>query len=170
MISIPTLATRRLWLRPFRQDDLDAFAAINADPEVMKYLGDGRPKSREETWMQMASFLGHWELRGYGLWAVEEKASGNLIGRIGLLNPEGWPELELAWTLARARWGHGFATEGARTALDYAFTVTRVNHLISMIDSRNLASIRVAERLGEKLETHLELPGKVVSVYGMRRP
>jgi len=169
VIRIPTITTDRLTLRPFRPDDLDDFAALNADPEVVKYLGEGRPWSREETWMQMAAFLGHWELRGYGLWAVEEKASAKFIGRIGLLNPEGWHQLELAWTLARSRWGQGFATEGARAALEYAFTVVKLDHIVSLIDSRNLPSIRVAERLGEKLEERIKLRGKDVSVYGIGR-
>jgi RimJ/RimL family protein N-acetyltransferase len=170
MISIPTIETERLLLRPFRQDDLDEFAALNADPEVVKYLGAGKPWSREETWMQMASFLGHWELRGYGLWAVEERSSRKFIGRIGLLNPEGWSSLELAWTLTRSRWGQGFATEGARAALEYAFNVVKLDHIVSLIDSRNLPSIRVAERVGEKLEERIELRGKQVSVYGIGRP
>jgi RimJ/RimL family protein N-acetyltransferase len=170
MISIPTIATERLLLRPFREDDLDEFAALNADPEVVKYLGAGKPWSREETWMQMAAFLGHWELRGYGLWAVEERSSQKFIGRIGLLNSEGWYRLELAWTLTRSRWGEGFATEGARAALEYAFNVVKVDHIVSLIDSRNLPSIRVAERLGEKLEERIELRGKNVSVYGIGRP
>jgi RimJ/RimL family protein N-acetyltransferase len=169
MISIPTIETERLLLRSFREDDLDEFAVLNADPEVVKYLGAGKPWSREETWMQMASFLGHWELRGYGLWAVEERSSGKFIGRIGLLNPEGWYSLELAWTLTRSRWGNGFATEGARAALEYAFNVVKVNHIVSLIDSRNLASMRVAERVGEKLEERIELRGKNVSVYGIAR-
>jgi RimJ/RimL family protein N-acetyltransferase len=169
MISIPTIGTERLLLRAFREDDLDEFAALNADPEVVKYLGAGKPWSREETWMQMAAFLGHWELRGYGLWAVEERSSQKFIGRIGLLNPEGWYQLELAWTLTRSRWGKGFATEGARAALEYAFNVVKVDHIVSLIDSRNLPSIRVAERLGEKLEERIELRGKDVSVYGIGR-
>src|SRR6202167_6405884 len=105
MISIPTLKTPRLLLREFRQSAFEELARLHADPEVMKYLGDGQPKGRAEAWLMMASYLGHWELRGYGLWAVEEKATGDFVGRIGLLNPEGWPGLEVAWTLARTSWG-----------------------------------------------------------------
>jgi RimJ/RimL family protein N-acetyltransferase len=170
MISIPTLETPRLLLRQFRQNDSDALAALHADPEVMKFLGDGRPKARAETWLAMASYLGHWELRGYGLWAVEEKATGKFVGRIGLLNPEGWPGLEVAWTLARDRWGNGFATEGAKAALEYAFSVLKLEHVISLIHPDNAASIRVAMRIGEKLEGQAELFGVMRSVYGIRRP
>jgi|SRR5690348_4616155 RimJ/RimL family protein N-acetyltransferase len=169
MISIPTLDTQRLILRQFRQDDFEALAAIHADPEVMRYLGDGRPKSRAETWLMMASYLGHWELRGYGLWAVEEKATRRFIGRIGLLNPEGWPGLEVAWTLARDRWGNGFATEGARAALEHAFSILKRDHVISLIHPDNFNSIRVAQRIGEKLEGQVPLIGVMRSIYGIRR-
>ena len=109
-------------------------------------------------------------MRGYGLWAVEEKASGEFIGRIGLLNPEGWPGLEVAWTLARERWGNGFATEGAKAALDYAISVLKLDHVISLIHPDNAASIRVALRLGERLERQVELMGVMRSVYGIHRP
>jgi RimJ/RimL family protein N-acetyltransferase len=170
MISIPILQTQRLVLRQFRQDDFEALAAIHADPEVMRYLGDGRPKSRAESWLMMASYLGHWELRGYGLWAVEEKATRRFIGRIGLLNPEGWPGLEVAWTLARNRWGNGFATEGARAALDHAFSILKRDHVISLIHPDNFNSIRVAQRIGEKLEGQVPLMGVMRSIFGIRRP
>jgi RimJ/RimL family protein N-acetyltransferase len=170
MISIPSLETPRLLLRQFRQNDFDALAALHGDAEVMKYLSDGKPKTRAEAWVMMASYLGHWELRGYGLWAVEEKATGKFVGRIGLLNPEGWPGLEVAWTLARERWGNGFATEGANAALDYAFSVLKLEHVISLIHPDNAASIRVAQRIGEKLEGQAELYGVMRSVYGIQRP
>ena len=114
--------------------------------------------------------LGHWQLRGYGIWAVEERASGDLIGRIGLHNPEGWPGLEVGWLLARSRWGHGFATEGAAAAAAYAWRELGVDHLISLIDPANERSIRVARRLGEHPEGDVVLQGRPVSAYGMDRP
>jgi hypothetical protein len=96
--------------------------------------------------------LGHWQLRGYGMWALIEQATGRLIGRAGLYNPEGWPGLEAGWLLARDRWGRGFATEAGRAVLTYAFTHLSADHVISLIHPANTASIRVAERLGERLE------------------
>ncbi len=117
----------------------------------------------------MAFLVGHWHLRGYGHWAVEEKASGQLVGRIGFLNPEGWLGFEIGWTLARECWGKGYATEGARRALEYAFIDMNRDHVISLIHPENHASIRVAERLGEKLEGQAEVFGKQVSVYGIDR-
>ena len=169
MEPMVTLETERLILRMFREDDFADYAKICDDPEVMRYLGEGKPYTRLEAWRHMAFLVGHWHLRGYGHWAVEEKASGRLVGRIGFLNPEGWPGFEVGWTLARECWGRGYATEGARRALDYAFTELDRDHVISLIHPDNQASIRVAERLGEKLEGKAEVFGKEVSVYGIDR-
>ena len=163
-----TLETDRLKLRAFRNEDIDAYAEICADPEVMRFLG-GKPLNRGEAWRQMATILGHWQLRGYGLWAVEERATGKLLGRIGFQNPEGWPGFELGWTLGRQYWGRGFAIEGARKALQYAFTELDRDHVISLIAPDNHASIRVAERLGEKVEGETEVLGARVLIYGIAR-
>ncbi len=164
-----TLATERLLLRMFRQDDFEAYAAICADPEVMRYLGDGKALSRWDAWRQMAMILGHWQLRGYGLWAVEERATGALIGRVGFFEPEGWPGFELGWMLRRASWGRGYAIEGARRALAHAFTEMDRRHVISLIRPANQPSIRVAERLGETLEGRTDLFGHEALVYGIDR-
>lgn len=96
-----TLNTDRLHLRMFRQDDFEIYAQMCADPDVMRYLGAGQTLSRQDAWRQMAMTIGHWQLRGYGLWAVEERASGELIGRIGVFYPEGWPDVEVGWMLRR---------------------------------------------------------------------
>jgi RimJ/RimL family protein N-acetyltransferase len=162
-----TLETERLRMRMFREDDLDAYAAMCADPDVMRYIGAGGAITRADAWRQMALFLGHWELRGYGMWAVEERATGALIGRIGLYNPDGWPGFECGWLLARASWGKGYATEGARRALEHAFTTLGREHVISLIRPDNAASIRVAERIGETLERTVTLLGGSALVYGI---
>ncbi len=164
-----TLETERLLLRPFREADLDAYARICADPEVMRHMGDGQPLSRPDAWRQMAFFLGHWQLRGFGLWAAEHRATGALIGRIGLHQPEGWPGLEVGWLLGRAWWGQGLATEGGRAALEHAFHRLGAIHVISVIQPGNAASIRVAEKLGERLERHEVLNGIAVAIYGIGR-
>ena len=165
----PTLETPRLLLRMLRESDLNAYAAMLADPEVMRHLGDGRPLSRPEAWRNLALMVGHWQLRGYGLWGVEERATGELVGRIGLWNPEGWPGLEVGWTLRRASWGRGFAAEGARAAVRYGFEEMRLPELISLIRPDNTRSIRVAERLGERFDGTVELLGSVAQVYRLRR-
>lgn len=164
-----TIDTERLILRMFRDADLDDYAEICADPEVMRYLGEGRPLSRAEAWRQMAMIVGHWELRGYGIWAVEERESGRVVGRVGFFNPEGWPGFELGWVLGREHWGRGYATEGARAALGKAFDEWGRGQIISVIQPGNRASIRVAEKLGEQLLRQGELFGKEVLIYGMAR-
>jgi RimJ/RimL family protein N-acetyltransferase len=167
LIEIPELETPRLKLRGFCHDDLDAYAEMCADPEVMRFIGNGQTVDRPQSWRNMSMVAGHWQLRGYGLWAVEERKTGEMIGRVGLWNPEGWPQLEVGWTLRRAFWGKGFATEAAKVSIDYAMTVLKEHHLISLIKPGNQASIRVAERLEEKLEGTIELNGETVLVYGM---
>jgi len=163
------LETERLLLRQWRLDDFDTYEKMCADEEIMRYIG-GKAFSRIEAWRHMAYLVGHWELLGYGHFAVEEKASGRFIGRIGFLNPGGWPGFEIGWTLAREAWGKGFAIEGARRALDFAFKELDKPHVISLIHPENKASIRVAERLGEKVEGKTEVLGIPVLIYGIDRP
>jgi len=146
MISIPTLETERLVLRPWRDDDLDAYAALMADPEVMRFLGG--PQARNDAWRSIAVMLGHWVLRGFGVWAVERKSDGALLGRVGIQRPEGWPATEVVWTLGRPYWGQGYATEGAKASLDYGFKALPLSKLVSFIDAENVASQNVAKRLG----------------------
>jgi RimJ/RimL family protein N-acetyltransferase len=162
--------TERLIMRMWREDDFEPYARICADPEVMRYLNkEGKPLTRLESWRHLAFLIGHWHLRGYGHWAVEEKASGNLVGRIGFLYPEGWPDFEIGWTLGREYWGKGYALEGARSALEYAFKELDREHVVSLIRPGNQGSIKVAERLGEKLEGQIEVAGLDVLVYGIYR-
>jgi RimJ/RimL family protein N-acetyltransferase len=160
-----TLETERLLLRPFRNSDHPAYAAMCADPEVMQYLGTGVTQNPMEAWRAMASMLGHWELLGYGMFAAEVKATGELAGRVGFLNPPGWPGFELGWTLARQHWGKGYAIEGARACLDYAFGPLGRDRVISLIRPANERSIRVAERLGERLAGEVDLLGGKALVY-----
>jgi RimJ/RimL family protein N-acetyltransferase len=167
--SIERVETERLILRMFRDTDFEAYAEMCGDKEVMKYLG-GPTMTRMEAWRSLATVIGHWQLRGFGLWAVEEREHGVVVGRVGCWRPEGWPGLEIAWTLRRAFWGQGYATESARVALDVAFSHLREPHVISMIDSANEPSIRVAQRLRMRLEGRTDLMGHPVLVYGLRRP
>ena len=146
MISIPTLETERLLLRAWRDDDLDAYAALSADREVMRFLGG--PQARPDAWRSIAAMIGHWVLRGFGAWAVERKSDGALLGRVGIQRPEGWPATEAVWTLGRPYWGQGYATEGAKASLDYGFKALALPKLVSFIDAENVASQNVAKRLG----------------------
>jgi RimJ/RimL family protein N-acetyltransferase len=170
MIEIPTLQTERLTLRAFREDDFEPYAEMLADPDVMMYLGEhGRPKPRAQAWREMATFLGHWQLRGFGMWAVEETATRRLVGRIGCHYPEDWPGFELGWAIAREFWGRGFAFEGASRALAHAFETLNRDRVISIIHRDNERSIRLARRLGEEFERETELMGNPVVIYGITK-
>ena len=164
-----TLETERLRLRAFRKADYAPYAEICADPEVMRYLGTGTTLNPIETWRAMAAALGHWQLLGYGMFALEVKASGELAGRVGFLDPPGWPGFELGWMLGRAHWGKGYAIEAARVCLDYAFGPLGRERVISLIRPGNERLVRVAERLGERLAGEVELLGSKALVYEIRR-
>jgi RimJ/RimL family protein N-acetyltransferase len=103
------------------------------------------------------------------MWGVFERDGGRLVGRVGFHYPEGWPDFELGWTMGRASWGKGYAPEAARACLDYAFEVMKRDHVISLIDPNNAASIRVAEKIGETVEGETEIGGHRVLIYGVRR-
>jgi RimJ/RimL family protein N-acetyltransferase len=163
------LETDRLLLRMWRNEDFEPYAKMCEDEDIMRYIG-GKPLSRLEAWRHFAYLVGHWHLLGYGHWAVEEKSTRKFIGRIGFLNPEGWPAFEIGWTLGKESWGKGYATEGAQRALQYAFHDLDKKHVISLIHPENRASIRVAERLGEKPEGTAEVLGIPVIIYGIDRP
>ncbi len=167
---IPSLETERLLLRGLRIDDLDAYADIYGDVEVMRHLEHGRPLDRDAAWRSMALHLGHWQLRGYGQWALVARNSDVLVGARGTLATRGLAGPRDRLAARTTQWGRGFATEAARAALTYAFTVLRAERVISLIRPDNAASIRVAERLGEHYERTIELYGGAAHVYGIRRP
>jgi RimJ/RimL family protein N-acetyltransferase len=163
--DIPELVTPRLRLRGFEPRDFGAYATMMAEPEVTRYLGDGKPLTRVDAWRQLAMFLGHWSLRGFGIWAVELRATGELAGRIGLYEPEGWPGFEVGYTLGRQFWGNGYAREGARAALDYARETLGRTEVVSLIRPGNAGSIRVAESLGATLSGEIEFFGGPTLIY-----
>jgi RimJ/RimL family protein N-acetyltransferase len=151
-VTIPELRTERLLMRGFREEDLDAWAEICADPEVTRWVGDSKPVSREDAWRLMAYFLGHWELRGFGQWALVEERTGELVGRAGLLRPEAWPGLEVGWLVRREHWGRGFAPEAGRASMEWARSELGAERIISLIEDANHRSARVAEKLGMAVE------------------
>jgi RimJ/RimL family protein N-acetyltransferase len=166
---VPRLETERLILRGFIEADLDDYAAMQADPEVMRFIGiDGKQRDRIETWRSMAIQMGSWALRGAGMWAVEEKLSGRFIGRLGVIDVEGWPEPELGYALARPFWGKGYAREGAARALAWTFDSLGRDRMASFIAPGNGASKRTAAALGGVFERTSELMGIPVEVWVYR--
>lgn len=165
----PLLETDRLRLRLPAARDLEPLAAMLADPEVMRFLG-GAVLDREQSWRHLAFLLGHWSLRGCGLFAVIEKASGLFVGRVGLLEPEGWPGTELAWTVARPHWGKGYAVEAARAVLQWTTGPLGRTAPISLIDPENRRSVRVARKLGARIERTILFHDRPTDLWRHRPP
>jgi RimJ/RimL family protein N-acetyltransferase len=149
-------------------EDFEQYAAMHMDPEVTRFTARAH-LDRMDCWRHLAMIAGHWHLCGFGMWGVFEKATGELVGRVGFFQPDAWPGFELGWTLGRMAWGKGYATEAAQRCLAYAFEDMDRDHVISLIDPANVASIRVAERLGETVEGETEVMGHRVLIYGISR-
>ena len=161
------IETERLKLRLYTYDDLDAVGRMVGKADVMKFIG-GTLTKRIDAWGFIARTLGHWMLRGYGLYAVTEKSTGALVGRVGLLNPETWPDIEIAWTIDDTFQGKGYATEAAKAAGCAGFGQLKAKRLISLINPNNAPSIRVAERLGATREGLTDFFGPDEKVYVYR--
>jgi RimJ/RimL family protein N-acetyltransferase len=166
--------TDRLRLRQFGDDDLDAYAALCADPVVMEFLHGPGTRAQAET--QLASFRSHWAEHGFGLWCVTVPPHDTCLGFIGLAVPTFAPDLlpavEVGWRLAHDAWGHGYATEGARAALDVGFGPLALDHIVSITRIENRRSWHVMEKLGFTLErrtVHAER-GTDLIVYGLDAP
>jgi RimJ/RimL family protein N-acetyltransferase len=157
------LETERLRLRQLRESDHEALTRNHADPELTRFLGG--PASPAESWKWLLSMLGHWSMRGFGYFAVDVKASGDLCGAVGLLRHFDWPETELGWRIFRTEQGHGYATEAAQCVRRYAYEALGLTTLVSYIKPENVASRRLAERLGARHETTIQLRDETAAVY-----
>ena len=165
------LQTERLLLRPPVMDDFDAWARLAADEETMRHLGGVQPRSI--AWRNFAFAVGSWQLQGFCGFSVIEKSSGSWVGRVGPLQPEGWPGTEVGWTLAREFWGKGYAFEAATVAIDWAFDRLRWSEVIHCIGADNVASIAVAAKLGSRMLRTAQMPAPyekmVVDIWGQSR-
>jgi RimJ/RimL family protein N-acetyltransferase len=160
--------TPRLHLRQFTLSDFEPYARMCADADVMRYIGAGGPNAADISWRSIAGFLGHWDLLGYGQWAVTRREDGVLLGRCGFFDPFGWPGFELGYLFAKEYWGQGYAREAAREALRVAFGVLQKERAISLIRPENAASIKLAQALGGELEEEIEFMGGPAQVYAYR--
>ena len=169
-MEVPEIVTARLRLRGWRAGDVERMAEIYTDPEVMRYL---RTIDLEGTRAQIRRFEDQWRERGFGLWAVEERASGRLIGRIGLFHHPDWTaspyDAEVGWTLDRSTWGQGLATEGGSAALRFGFESQQMGKIISIAHRQNVASQRVMEKLGLRREGETEWRDQPVAWYAISR-
>lgn len=152
--SIPTLSTTRLVLRALTLADFPAYAAMRADPEVMRHMGSGDPITEEEAWAGFLKLAGLWHIAGFGGWGIEEKASGTLIGNAGFQDRkrDRGPDLkgvpETGWLLSPSAWGKGYATEALRAVLAWGRQHFGSVRVIALTTTDNVASIRVAQKCG----------------------
>jgi RimJ/RimL family protein N-acetyltransferase len=158
------LETPRLSLRMFEEEDCDALHEMFGDEACVQYTIE-QPLAAWQTWRALAAYLGHWQLRGYGPYAVVDKSTGSMVGPVGLWCPLEWPEPEIKWSLAKRFWGHGFATEAAMAVRDMAATALRRTRLVSVIRPDNIRSQAVARRLGGIHEKTIPFRGGVADVY-----
>jgi RimJ/RimL family protein N-acetyltransferase len=166
--SIPSIITPRLILRGWRLSDVEPYLTMALHPDMSRYTGS--PSNEGAVWRHTAFQIGHWALNGFGMWIIEERETGEFLGRAGLYEEHGWPGIEVAWTVRRDRWGEGIATEGGAAALEYAFTELGRDRVISIIHPENAASIRVAEKLGLTLsEGPVDMGGQPRNIYAVSR-
>lgn len=142
----PTLETARLILRPTAAEDLDGWAEMMANEEASRFIGG--LMGRAQSWRGLASMAGSWAIKGFGMFSLIEKSSGQWVGRIGPWQPEEWPGTEVGWGLHPRAWGKGYAVEAAEVAIDWAFETLGWTDVIHCIDPGNVNSQKVALRLG----------------------
>ena len=168
--------TARLLLRGWRDEDLDPLAALNADPEVMRYILDGSVRDRAQSAESLRRMTQDWQTHGFGLFAVEHRGTGTLLGWAGLAVPHFLPEVlpavEIGWRLSRSAWGHGYATEAATAALRFAFDERELPRIISIRHRENTRSARVMEKLGlhHEFDTVVPLHDQPVAVHAALNP
>lgn len=169
----PIVETPRLILRGRRLSDFPAFAAMQADGSVMRYIA-GAPVGEEDAWSKFLRMDGFWSLTGIGFWLVEEKATGAVIGEVGLadlrraIDPPLGPDPEYGWMLAAAAQGKGYASEALGAALGWGDRRFHGANFCCIIDAENAPSVRLAERHGFRRERATTYKGKAVIVF--RRP
>jgi len=164
------LETDRLILRvPDPELDFDAWAETMADADTVRYLG-GQTMNRAESWRSMATVIGHWSIRGYGFFSLENKETGEWVGRVGPWYPEGWPAPEIGWTIAPAHLRRGYALEAASASLDYVAKTLGWKRVIHVILEGNIASENLAKKLGSTfIRSEQGLPGVTdltVNIFG----
>jgi len=164
---MPTIETDRLRLRIICRDDLDNLAAMFADPDVVRYVGDGKPAGREEAAKAVESIIAHWQKHGFGRWIAADKTNGDFIGFGGLRSLFGTPEV--VYHLTKNSWGKGFATELARAALRFGFEEHGFNRIVAITKPPNTSSIHVMEKLGMQFEKHAQYYGLDVVQYSLNR-
>lgn len=161
---VPVLETERLILRAPNGSDFDAYRRFYEDAEASRFYGG--PLRAEQAWKRLAQHIGHWQLRGYGIWMVQARTDGSVLGGCGLLWPEGWPRSELTWWLLAGARGNGFATEASRAVIQYALEQAGWDSVETHMDDNNVAAQRLVQRLGGRVIAREQFPdGKSRNIY-----
>lgn len=168
-MQIPTVTTRRLALRAFSEADVDALHRILSGRDVLRYFPPSDPPSRERVLKRVLDLLQHWEARGYGVWAVESRATGELMGRCGLQYLPEAAQVEVDYLLGTPFWGKGFATEAARASLRYGFEELGLETVVGIVHVENGASQGVLEKLGMTLVEEGQYFGIACYRYAIER-
>jgi RimJ/RimL family protein N-acetyltransferase len=161
------LTTSSLRIRPLREEDADALYRIYSDPEAMRFVGStGKTRTRAQTGKSLAGFMADREQHGFGLWAAELRATGEMIGMCGLMRVEGTgPDVEVVYVLERPAWGHGYATEMARACLDAGFGSFGLDRIIALAYAANGPSIRVMQKAGMRAAGTMQAYGHEMVCY-----
>ncbi len=160
------IETERLILRRFTPEDLDELAALRADPEVMRYIGE-QPRAKVE--QRLNYYISLYESRGLGMWAVIDKGTGALIGWCGLIFLDGTGEVEVGYGAAKRYWGQGLMSEAARASLRYGFERAGLRRIVAVAMPENLASRRIMEKLGMRYEKRANFYGHELVYYSISR-
>ncbi len=164
------IETEHLLLRPFTPADADAYyAAILADARVMEFLPGGKPVPPQRATAIVRGIIEHWEDNGYGLWAVIDKDTDELIGYCGLQQLDNKHNVELAYALARAYWRRGLATEAAQATLRYGFETLNLAHIVAVVVPENKASQAVIRKLGLKFERRARVYQEIMPLYSLEQ-
>ena len=163
------IQTPRLVLRPFTHDDLDAFASMNADAEVMRYIGDGKPQSRAQTQLRLNAILDHWEQHGFGLCAVVDRVSRAFVGFCGLQYLDNTSEIEVGYRLAKQFWGMGLATEAAGATVRFGFDELGLDRIVAVVQPENVPSQWVIQKIGLKYVKDAPFYNSDVEYYAVTR-
>jgi RimJ/RimL family protein N-acetyltransferase len=169
-VPVPEVLTERLHLRSWDPERTAALAVLQADPEVMRFIGAG-PVDARRTDELVAEWSDRWERDGFSVWAACDRATGACIGRTGVTRHPYWEDPEVGWLLARTYRGRGLATEGGIASLRFGFETVGLNRIISVCRPENQASERVMRKLGmahDRDDVHPRL-GVAVRVYAMDR-
>ncbi|WP_233245666.1 GNAT family N-acetyltransferase [Marinicauda salina] len=148
MTDAPVIETERLRLRAPEERDFEGMTALMSDPVAAEHIGG--VQTPPQIWRSLCMLIGHWAVRGYGFFAVEERATGAWVGRVGPWFPHGWPQPEVGWSILREHWGKGYATEAAAASMDFAFDSLGWDEAIHLIAAENAGSQGVARKLGSR--------------------